>query len=78
MADWFAPKRYGYGGGVPIAWQGWVITFVSLGIVVGATQLLNRSVWAMGSIIATATAIFLVIVVKNTRGGFRWRWGGKE
>ena len=78
MADWFAPKRYGYGGGVPIAWQGWVITFVYLAIVVGATQLLNRSVWAMGSIIATATAIFLVIVVKNTRGGFRWRWGGKE
>ena len=20
---WFAPKRFGYGAGLPIAWQGW-------------------------------------------------------
>lgn len=20
--DWFAPKRFGYGAGLPIAWQG--------------------------------------------------------
>ena len=29
MADdddaWFAPKRYGYGTSLPIAWQGWAI-----------------------------------------------------
>ena len=24
--DWFAPKRYGYGSGMPIAWQGWVLS----------------------------------------------------
>ena len=23
--DWFAPKRFGYGAGLPIAWQGWVV-----------------------------------------------------
>ena len=23
--DWFAPKRYGYGTGLPIAWQGWAL-----------------------------------------------------
>lgn len=22
---WFAPKRYGYGTGLPIAWQGWTL-----------------------------------------------------
>ncbi len=78
MADWFAPKRYGLGGGLPIAWQGWVVTLVYLVIVIGATQLLNRSPWAMASVIITATAIFLVVVVKTTRGGWRWRWGDKE
>jgi hypothetical protein len=74
VADWFAPKRYGYGSGVPIAWQGWVVTLVYAAIVVGATQLLKNN----GSAIVTATAIFLVIVIKNTRGGWRWRWGDTE
>ena len=23
--DWFAPKRFGYGAGLPIAWQGWAL-----------------------------------------------------
>ena len=26
MADWFASKRYGLGAGLPMAWQGWVLT----------------------------------------------------
>jgi hypothetical protein len=78
VADWFAPKRYGYGSGVPIAWQGWVVTLVYVAIVVGATQLLKNNGWAMGSAIVTATAIFLVIVIKNTRGGWRRRWGDTE
>ena len=78
MAEWFAPKRYGYGGGVPVTWQGWAITLAYLAIIIGATQLLSSSPWAMGSVIVTATAIFTIVVVKNTRGGWRWRWGGKE
>jgi hypothetical protein len=78
MAEWFAPKRYGWGGGRPVTWQGWVVTLVYLAIVVGATQLLNRSPWAGGSIIVTATAMFIVVLAKTTRGGFRWRWGDKE
>ena len=24
--EWFAPKRYGYGAGLPISWQGWALT----------------------------------------------------
>ena len=78
MADWFAPKRYGYGSGVPITWQGWAITLAYLATIIGATQLLKNNGWAMGSVIVTATAIFLVLVIKNTRGGWRWRWGGEE
>ena len=25
---WFAPKRYGYGAGLPLTWQGWVLCLV--------------------------------------------------
>jgi hypothetical protein len=75
MGEWFAPKRHGLGSGRPISWQGWVSLLVYLVVVIGATQLINRSPWAMGSVIVTATAIFIVIAAKTTRGGWRWRWG---
>ena len=79
MAEWFAPKRYGLGSGLPIAWQGWALTFAYLAVVGGAGVLLaERSPWAFGSIILTATAIFLLIVARTTRGGWRWRWGKEE
>ena len=78
MADWFAPKRYGYGAGRPIAWQGWALVIAYLALLFGATQLLHDSPWAMASVIVTASCIFIIIVTKTTRGGFRWRWGDKE
>ena len=36
MADredgaWFAPKRYGFGAGLPIAWQGWALLLGTIG-----------------------------------------------
>ena len=79
MADrpeWFAAKSHGLGSGLPIAWQGWLLTAVYLAIAIGAGLLLaERSPWVFGSIIFTATAIFLLIAAKTTRGGWRWRWG---
>jgi len=82
MADrpeWFATKRYGLGAGLPIAWQGWLVTAIYLAIVLVAGLLLaEQSPWAFGSIIFTATAIFILIAVKTTRGGWRWRWGKGE
>lgn len=78
MAEWFAPKRYGWGAGRPIAWQGWLVLVVYLAVVIGAVQVIHRQPWAMGSIILTATAILWVIAAKTTRGGWRWRWGGEE
>ena len=79
MAEWFAPKQYGLGSGFPITWQGWVATFFYVGVMIGAGYLFGeRSLWAFGSIAVTATVIFMAVAAKTTRGGWRWRWGGKE
>jgi len=78
MPDWFAAKRYGCGGGLPIAWQGWALILIYMAIVFGSSLFVERAPWAAGSVIFTATAIFLVICAKTTRGGWRWRWGDKE
>ena len=79
MADWFAPKRYGLGAGLPIAWQGWVTTLAFVAIVVGAAFLFaERSPWVFGSIVVTATGLFVLIAARTTRGGWRWRWGDSD
>jgi hypothetical protein len=79
MAVWFAPQRYGLGAGLPIAWQGWAATLAYVATLVGAALLLaEKSPWAFGSIVVTATAIFMLIAARTTRGGWRWRWGEED
>jgi hypothetical protein len=78
MADWFAPKRYGFGAGLPIAWQGWAVLGFYFAIVAAAGLLLEGKRLAQGSIIIPATAALIIIFAKTTRGGWRWRWGEKD
>lgn len=73
---WFAPKRYGYGSSLPIAWQGWAVTlayFVAVGL--SAWLVLPRSIFAFVAIVLGATAALILICALKTRGGWRWRWG---
>ena len=76
--EWFAPKRYGYGSGMPISWQGWAITigFIALAIPLSvrfADQPLKLAA-ALGPLII----VLMVICAKTTRGGWRWRWGNDD
>ena len=76
---WWAPKRYGYGAGLPIAWQGWAATLAYTALVVGAAYgILPQSIFAFVAITLSATAALLVICARKTRGGWRWRWGAGE
>lgn len=79
---WFAPRRYGYGSGLPIAWQGWALLGGYLALL-GFVGFLDRLPGGAPRITAFAlfvagTATFLSIVKQRTRGGWRWRWGGKD
>ena len=76
--EWFAPKRYGYGAGVPIAWQGWVVLVLYLTVVIGAVQLFQRKPLVVGAIMIPATLLLVLVAAKTTRGGWRWRWGKKD
>ena len=80
--DWFAPKRYGYGAGLPIAWQGWVLSLVYClavsGIAYGVPHLHRAQVPVAVVGIAVLTGLFVLIVAKRTRGGWRWRNGEGE
>jgi hypothetical protein len=76
--EWFAPKRYGYGAGSPISWQGWAIAigFVILAALLGIT--FARKPLVLIAIMIPLTVLFSTIAAKTTRGGWRWRWGEKD
>ena len=76
--EWFAPKRYGFGSGLPISWQGWVLLGGYLVLLGLATLLIRHSPAAYASIVAMLTVLLVIICANTTRGGWRWRWGNKE
>ena len=75
---WFAPKRYGYGAGLPIAWQGWVLMAAFLVVAIGAGLAFGEQPVKLAAILVPAIVILLVVSASKTRGGWRWRWGEKE
>jgi hypothetical protein len=75
---WFAPKRYGYGAAFPISWQGWAVLILYVLLIGAASLLLPYSLIAFAGIVIVATAALILISAQKTRGGFRWRWGGKD
>jgi len=76
--EWFSAKRYGYGTALPICWQGWLVMAIYFAVAIGSAFLFARRPVILLSIILPATVIFLVIAARTTRGGMRWRWGGRE
>ena len=76
--EWFAPKRYGYGAGLPVKWQGWALLIGFIVAISLATVLIRYSLVAYLSIFAILMTSFLVICARTTKGGWHWRDGGEE
>jgi hypothetical protein len=76
--EWFAPKRYGYGAGAPISWQGWAITIVFVLLTAALAVTFVRKPLVFVAITVPLTVLFSTIAAKTTRGGWRWRWGDED
>ena len=76
--EWFAPKRFGYGAGLPISWQGWALTigFIAVAVAIGLVFRAEPVIFIAA--IAPFLVAFLVICARTTRGGWRWRWGEED
>ena len=80
--SWFAPKRYGYGAGLPIAWQGWATLGAYACVILPGAWLISVdngefAPFAIGVMLA-ASIVLLIVAKARTRGGWRWRWGKEE
>jgi hypothetical protein len=73
---WFPAKRYGWGWGLPCAWQGWVVLVASIAAISGgAFLLLPEHLQACLGLSAGVTSIVMIICfIKGEKP--RWRWGG--
>ncbi|VWD41747.1 hypothetical protein BLA50215_05438 [Burkholderia lata] len=72
---WFPAKRYGWGWGLPVAWQGWGVLMLFLIRIVGSGWLLppHKSPFAYGGCIVGLTVILITVCwVKGEKP--RWRW----
>jgi hypothetical protein len=76
--EWFAPKRYGYGAGLPVSWQGWALTLAFLAYSFAVSLWFRDQILVTIALMAPAIVAFLVIVARTTRGGWRWRWGDDD
>jgi len=79
---WFGAKRFGYGAGWPISWQGWALLGGYLAIVAVVAwldqQTDGRARLIGFALLVVATASFLSLAYKRTQGGWKWRWGKRD
>ncbi|MDN7971140.1 hypothetical protein QZM91_26695 [Burkholderia multivorans] len=76
---WFPAKRYGWGWGLPIAWQGWVVLFLfTLGLVASARRFPPaQAPFAFAAcVIGLVLALTIVCYAKGERP--KWRWGNDK
>jgi len=74
--DWFAPKRYSYGSGLPISWEGWLVLAAFITGISAAVTLVHGPAEILA--VAGLVALSVIVVALKTRGGWRWRWGDND
>ncbi len=75
---WFPAKRYGWGWGPPIAWQGWVVLFVWFAAI-AAMAFVFMPRHRVGFLCAVVAMTVLLVLIGYAKGEPpAWRWGGSD
>ncbi len=77
---WFPVKRYGWGWGPPVRWQGWAVLVMYLALVGGGIYYFDtrRAALEFFAYLVALTAAFVAIVALKGEKPVRWRWGKGE
>ena len=75
--SWFRAKRHGYGTGLPVAWQGWVLLALHVALIAGLAVLLRERPVVMVIAVVIAALAPMPIYRARTEGGWRWKWGNR-
>lgn len=75
---WFPAKHYGWGWGLPVCWQGWLVLVIYCASVLWAVRHFIPAKDVAGFIgfnIVAAIVFVAVLAWKGEKPG--WRWGDK-
>lgn len=76
---WFPAKRYGWGWGFPVCWQGWLVMLGYIACIVGSIPLLKQpSGGLIFAVIVPVATIALVVICWIKGEPPRWRWGDQD
>lgn len=78
-AFWFPVKRYGWGWGLPVRWQGWAVFVAYLAFLYAGIHYFQQRREALGLslYIVALTAVLVVVVAIKGERPVGWRWGKK-
>jgi hypothetical protein len=73
---WFRAKRYGYGWGLPLRWQGWVVLAIYLVPVFAAAgwQVKHPDPLRFAGCLIVSSVLLVAICAWKGEPA-RWRWG---
>jgi hypothetical protein len=76
---WFPVKRYGWGWGLPVRWQGWVVLAAYLALAFAGIRYLDplRGVAGLLIYLLVLTALLIAVVVAKGERPVGWRWGNQ-
>lgn len=73
---WFPAKRYGWGWGPPVTWQGWVVLAAYMVLLFGGAYFLLPAIGVPAFLLYTTVLSAALIAVCWFKGEKpRWRWG---
>jgi len=74
---WFPVKRYGWGWGLPVRWQGWVVFAAYVALLYAGIYYFKpqRDVLGMSLYISLLTVVLIAIVAIKGERPVGWRWG---
>jgi hypothetical protein len=75
---WFVPHRWGYGVGMPIAWQGWLMMALQMAAAGWGVLHFADNENAQLAVVLLVIFVPLPLMITKTRGGWRWRWGERD
>ncbi len=75
---WFRAKRYGWGWGLPLTWQGWVVFVGWFAVFIPATVhfIPGRPVAFMVFTLVMGLLLVAICYIKGEPP--RWRWGDRS
>jgi hypothetical protein len=75
---WFPAKRYGWGWGLPITWQGWVVLAAFVALLAAGALIVppGRDLTGFMAYVVVLTALLAAVCWWKGEPP-RWRWGGE-